>query len=509
MSQDAKKKIVFLLGSANMSGGTYVIFQHALYLQSQGYSVTVALVYMNMNELLQLKNSNSCWHPAIKQLNFVALDEAKQYQYDIAIFTWWATVFYLDQVQSEHKIYFVQSIESRFYPQQSTFMRDLVYRSYKLDLPVITEASWIQQFLTTQFNNTCYLVKNGILKSLYTTTGQACAKKSESTLRILVEGPMDAIYKNVPKTIELCKQANVGEVWLLTSSTIQQYPNVDRVFSQVPIDSVPDIYRACDVIVKLSFVEGMFGPPLEMFHCGGTAIVYNVTGHDEYIKHDYNALVAKTNDERAVVEYLQALNNDRRLLQRLQQGAIETANAWCDWNQSSSEFADTLGHISSQPLNNTKQTALYDNFQKYFREYITVDFTTQTSSVKKTLSANPTQNSGFYTLQIPLDAQTKQLKILFGKNYKHICLASFFLIKRGKLSQQMSIEDFSTALTFNATDITQIENNIYDCHTKSSGIQVKIRHNSLNHAEFDYYLQTEFNPISIHSSHTHKDIINF
>ena len=55
------------------------------------------------------------------------------------------------------------------------------------------------------------------------------------------------------------------------------------------------IYRSCDVIVKLSYVEGMFGPPLEMFHCGGTSIVYDVTGHDEYIVHGKNGLVAKKN----------------------------------------------------------------------------------------------------------------------------------------------------------------------------------------------------------------------
>jgi hypothetical protein len=53
------------------------------------------------------------------------------------------------------------------------------------------------------------------------------------------------------------------------------------------------VYRSCDDILKLSLVESMFGPPLEMFHCGGTAIVYNVTGHDEYIVHGRNALVAE------------------------------------------------------------------------------------------------------------------------------------------------------------------------------------------------------------------------
>lgn len=66
----------------------------------------------------------------------------------------------------------------------------------------------------------------------------------------------------------------------------------------------PEIYRSCDVIVKLSYIEGMFGPPLEMFHCGGTAIVYDVTGHDEYIVHEKNALVVKTDDDKQVINYI-------------------------------------------------------------------------------------------------------------------------------------------------------------------------------------------------------------
>jgi glycosyltransferase involved in cell wall biosynthesis len=106
-----------------------------------------------------------------------------------------------------------------------------------------------------------------------------------------VEGPLGVSYKNVEKTIELCRQAEVDEIWLLTSSEVTDYPGVNRCFSRVPITETAAIYRSCDLLVKLSYVEGMFGPPLEMFHCGGTALVYDVTGHDEYIRHQQNSIV--------------------------------------------------------------------------------------------------------------------------------------------------------------------------------------------------------------------------
>jgi hypothetical protein len=100
--------------------------------------------------------------------------------------------------------------------------------------------------------------------------------------------------------------------------------------------------------VKLSLVEGMFGPPLEMFHCGGTVIVYNVTGFDEYIKHGENALVAELGNEDTILEYLKMLRDDPRLLERLKIGALSTATRWHDWNESSANFLDSLQAILNE-----------------------------------------------------------------------------------------------------------------------------------------------------------------
>jgi hypothetical protein len=100
----------------------------------------------------------------------------------------------------------------------------------------------------------------------------------------------------------------------------------------------PQIYRSCDILVKLSTVEGMFGPPLEIFHCGGTAIVFDVTGHDEYIIDGVNACVISRGDADRVVSRLQRLLSDRDTLSQLQQGALQTAAAWPSWEASSAQF---------------------------------------------------------------------------------------------------------------------------------------------------------------------------
>ncbi|MCI5147702.1 MAG: glycosyltransferase, partial [Candidatus Electrothrix sp. AR3] len=155
-------------------------------------------------------------------------------------------------------------------------------------------------------------------------------------------------YKNVPASIRLAREAEADEIWLLTSSAVEQYEGVDQIFSQVPIHETPAIYRSCDLLLKLSYVEGMFGPPLEMFHCGGTALVYAVTGHDEYIVHRQNSYVADRDDEKAVVGFLRSLRENPEELELLKQGAAQTAAAWPDWQTCSAAFEEALLAISNQ-----------------------------------------------------------------------------------------------------------------------------------------------------------------
>lgn len=333
-------KIVFLLGSPNISGGTYVIFEHATRIQRLGHEV-----YILTEEKVHDTDIN--WHTNAKSLHFITYNILDKKNFDIAIATWWKTIFLLHLVSAEHYVYFVQSIESKFYPESEKALRQLVESTYTLDLPVITEATWIKTYLESTYFNHVHLVHNGIRKDLYNTNIKPIEPKTPHKLRVLVEGPLGVPFKNVEKTIALCLASNASEIWLMTSSPISSYSGVDKVFSQIPINKAATIYRACDVVVKLSYVEGMFGPPLEMFHCGGTAIVYNVTGFDEYIINNYNAIVIQRDDEKGVIEAINRLSSDSLYLEKLKNNAKITANTWIDWDKSSKMFLESLNNISN------------------------------------------------------------------------------------------------------------------------------------------------------------------
>ena len=111
----------------------------------------------------------------------------------------------------------------------------------------------------------------------------------------------------------------------------------------------------------------MFGPPLEMFHCGGTSIVYDVTGHDEYIVHDKNGLVVKTDEDEKVVEYINKLKDDKKYLNKLKKEAIKTAKAWVSWEESSMNFYETVKKVNK--LDSINQVGLENRTKFFFDVY--------------------------------------------------------------------------------------------------------------------------------------------
>jgi glycosyltransferase involved in cell wall biosynthesis len=341
-------KIGILLGSPGINGGTYVIYEHASRLKSKGHKV----ILITEEEVALAEHA---WHSSAGELTWLTLAQARLESFDMVLATWWRSPFLLHELAARHYVYFIQSIESRFFASadpadfttlSNPLLQELSEQTYSYKLPMITEARWIQEYLYTNWNSWPHLVRNGIRKDIYTAQGRAVAPRRH--FRVLVEGPIHVSYKNVPAALRLAKQAGADEIWLLTSSDMQEHPAADRVFSQVPIYETPTIYRSCDLLLKLSHVEGMFGPPLEMFHCGGTALVYDVTGHDEYIVHEQNAYAVPKNDEEQVVRLLRHLKNNPAELERLKQGAAATAAAWPDWDACSEQFEQALLKIAAE-----------------------------------------------------------------------------------------------------------------------------------------------------------------
>lgn len=323
--------IAFLLGSPDISGGTNVIMEHALGLTQLGHRVSIVTER-------PIEASRLAWKPEAMKLPLFCHAEVKQKMFDLAFATWWRTCYDLPFVPARKYAYFVQSIESRFFAATDPDSKALAEYTYRMPMPVVTEATWIAKYLGSNYGRSVSLVLNGIDKATFNTEGPVVEARRPGSLRVLIEGPLGVEFKRTELALDLCRQAGVKDLWLLTSSECASMPGCSRVLSRIPVTRVGEVYRSCDVLVKLSTVEGMFGPPLEMFHCGGTAITTDVTGHDEYMKHGINGVIVRRGNEAEVVEYLRSMERDPSFVTALKQGAVDTARAWPDWPSSTRQF---------------------------------------------------------------------------------------------------------------------------------------------------------------------------
>ena len=110
---------------------------------------------------------------------------------------------------------------------------------------------------------------------------------------MLIEGNPGVWFKHVPEAIAATAlMTEPRDVTVVSGerSELADAP-VDRVVGPLTHREMADLYADTDVLLKLSSVEGMFGPPLEAFHRGATCVVTPVTGHEEYVEHGFNGLV--------------------------------------------------------------------------------------------------------------------------------------------------------------------------------------------------------------------------
>jgi glycosyltransferase involved in cell wall biosynthesis len=192
-------------------------------------------------------------------------------------------------------------------------------------------------------------VRNGIAKDVFVVPADVEVRR-EGPLRILVEGNPRVWFKGVGEALAAVREMREAHhVTLVTGERGFDAAGADEVAGPLSAAEMAERYAAADVVLKLSRVEGMFGPPLEGMHRGATCVVSAVTGHEEYVEHGVNGLVVDWDDPRGTSRALDLLARDRALLHELRRGALATARAWPSWEQAGAFMALALREVARRP----------------------------------------------------------------------------------------------------------------------------------------------------------------
>lgn len=333
-------KVAFLVPSLRLSGGLNVVVEHGSRL-ARDHDMDVTMVITH-------HPGEAPWpYDGLDQVRIVDLADVADESFDLAVATWWDTVTHLPAIDAKRGVYFVQSLEDRFFPEDDP-QSVLAGLTYRLGLPVITEARWIADtFAATDPELPCWYVRNGVNKEIFPETLEV-VPRTAGPLRVLVEGNLDDRIKGVPEALDaLARMAEPAEVTVVSAKG-GSLPGA-AVVGPLSQRALSEVMAHTDVVLKLSRVEGMSGPPLEGFHRGATCILTPVTGHDEYLQHGWNGLLTGWDDPDGTARQLDLLARDRHLLHFLRTNAAATARAWPGWDQAATMMAGSLRAAAAAP----------------------------------------------------------------------------------------------------------------------------------------------------------------
>jgi glycosyltransferase involved in cell wall biosynthesis len=341
-------KVAFVVPDTHLSGGIGTVAEHARRLRfDHGFDVSL---------VLDREMPGQWTYEQLEGVPLVRLSEAQQHDYDVVVATWWETTYALFTLRSARYAYFVQSLEDRFFPREHMPQQLGAGLTYGLPVSFITEARWIQDTLRAlRPDASCYLVRNGIDKANFTIPDEVDVRL-DGPLRIVVEGRPSVWFKGVPEALESASRMQAPHEVTVVAADRSGLPRggYDRVLGPLTHRELAGVYSQTDVLLKLSRVEGMFGPPLEAFHRGATCVVTPVTGHEEYVAHGWNGLVVDWDDMRGTARMLDLIARDRRLLHFLRTNAVATARGWPSWDQSTQFMAAVLETIRARPAEGTQ-----------------------------------------------------------------------------------------------------------------------------------------------------------
>lgn len=313
-----KPSIAYLIAEAQICGGVAVVCQHANRLARRGFGVCI--VSTAGDEKID-------WFPGLA-VPVYPISRIPG-EIDIGVATWWETTHALYMLPIPRKFYFVQSDETRFY-SEDRYERIFARESYRFNFEFMTEARWLQKWLRDDFGKEAHYVPNGVDTELFHPAEPLEPRGSRP--RVLIEGPADMASKGVAEAFSAVRGLDC-DVWYVNYRG-EPDPSwkPDRYFYRVPMIQMKRIYSSCDILLKLSCVEGSFGPPLEMMACGGACVVARVTGLEEAIAPGENALVVEAGDIGGARRVVKQLLEDDSLRRKLIRGGRATV-ARLDWEK--------------------------------------------------------------------------------------------------------------------------------------------------------------------------------
>ena len=312
-------RVVYVTEDTGIGGGHRDIFEHLNGLVARGHDVALWTLGgpPDWFELHAPVRSFETYEDLI-----VALAPVKA----IKVATWWNTsrAVWEASVPNGIPIYFVQDIETSYYPANPT-LQDAVLASYRPEFRYMTISSWNRDRLR-ELDLDAVLIPPGIdLDNFRPLPG---TKRREDMLLAL--GRTNPL-KNLPLTIDAWRQLPAPRPQLCLfgiEPEVATEPGM-RYVTAPSDEEVNALFNEATVFVQTSVHEGFCLPPLESMATGGAVVCTDAHGNRDFCADGENCLMPEP-DAVAVSAAIGRLLSEPDLRERLGRAGIATATeyAW-------------------------------------------------------------------------------------------------------------------------------------------------------------------------------------
>ena len=321
---EGKIRIIYVLQTLGLSGGIKIVFEHANRLSKDKFEV----------EIWGLDHHESPWplDEGVKLRTFRNYDrmiEALTNQEAIKIATWWETAFpvWLSSIKKGIPVYFVQEIESWFYPDD-VIAQSTVISCYRKEFKNLT---------TSQYN--LQEIQNLGLKAIAVPCGYENStyrqikgyKREDNTLMAVGR---KFFQKNFPFTLKGWQGMGEDRPELLLFGSEPELKNLDKKINYVikpTDDGVNELYNKATVFIQTSRHEGFCLPLLEAMAAGAPVVCTDAHGNRDFCIDGKNCLMVEQDNTTELTNALKKLFKDKSLRDKLSSEGLKTADKY-KWN---------------------------------------------------------------------------------------------------------------------------------------------------------------------------------
>jgi GT2 family glycosyltransferase/glycosyltransferase involved in cell wall biosynthesis len=312
-------RVAYVTEGTGVGGGHRDIFEHLNRLAERGHEVALYTLG-DPPDWFELRV------PVHSFEDYDGLVEALAGVDAIKVATWWNTAapVWLASVLNGIPVYFVQDIETSYYPDDET-TRHAVLDSYRPEFRYMTISSWNRERLR-ELGLDAELIPPGIdLENFRPRPG--LGRRDDMVLALGRSNPL----KNLPLTIDAWRALPEPRPELcLFGIEPELATDPGMRYVESPSDEqVAELLARATVLVQTSTHEGFCLPPLESMATGGAVVCTDAHGNRDFCVDGENCLMPAPDVEAVSAALARALA-DSELRERLGRAGIETAGdyAW-------------------------------------------------------------------------------------------------------------------------------------------------------------------------------------